>query len=178
MRHIKLFENWFQEIEDQVEQGKETDSIKEPVKTEEPAEKEEVSEPAPEPETFEGWLKSQPDVVEVVEAEETDKSSRAWVKFKNGVSTKWSIDMADYPSLEASFKLNDIIIQLEDDPAGDFARALNKGSREYIPREWDKAVLAASLQVPDVIADVQENEDNRISTMDSKISKIITDLYK
>lgn len=175
MKIIKLFENWFQDIENSVENQKKT-VIKTRIK--EVTKKPEEPEPSSEPQTFSDWLKTQTDVTEVIEAVETPTSSKAWVKFKNGVSTKWSIDMADYPMLTASFKLNDTIIQLEDDPAGDFARALNNGSREYVQREWDSAVLAASLEVPEVIADVRDNEDNRISTMDSKISKILTDLYK
>jgi hypothetical protein len=198
MRHIKLFENWFQDMEDLVRQERNKESrqsvpkqmaakpvdqedadepkVEEPIETT-PKQGEQPEEPKKEePKDFRGWLASQAGVKAVKEAEDSDLASKCWVDLENGVSAKWEISMEDYPFLSASFKQDNIVIEFADDPAGDIARELYKKTREYESKAWAQAVIKAGLQVPQTILDAEKKGKTRISDWDDAISAVITDI--
>lgn len=184
MKHIKLFENWFQDVEDNVDRKRFAPELEpeetKPAETEEdPAEPEEEkpdtqeepkAEEPTEPETYSGWLKTQAGVSEVVEAEEGTDNSNGWVRLSNGVSIQWEIDMRDYPFLSVSYMLDKKVIQLADNPAGDLARQFYKEGREYIPREWESVVIKIGAGVPALIKDAIASNKRRMKEQDEILS--------
>jgi hypothetical protein len=179
MKHIKLFENWFQDVEDNVDRKRFAPEL-EPEETEEtqPEPEEEKEEPREEPkadeptepETYSGWLKKQAGVIEVVEAEEGTDNSNGWVRLSNGVSIQWEIDMRDYPFLSVSYMLDKKVIQLADNPAGDLARQFYKEGREYVPREWEAVVIKIGAGVPALIKDAIASNKRRMKEQDEILS--------
>jgi hypothetical protein len=184
MKHIKLFENWFQDVEDNVDRKRFAPELEpeetKPEDTEEtqPEPEEEKPEPREEPkaeeptapETYSGWLKKQAGVSEVVEAEEGTDNSNGWVRLSNGVSIQWEIDMRDYPFLSVSYMFDKKVIQLADNPAGDLARQFYKEGREYVPREWEAVVIKIGAGVPALIKDAIASNKRRMKEQDEILS--------
>lgn len=188
MKHIKLFENFFADIETSVANAgqpvfarkpeeqepdrKPAGSQKKPVtqpKEETPAQ------PKPEPKTFGEWLKTR--VKEVVEFDETPKSNKAWVRLKNGVSVQWEISMQDYPLVSASFKLGPDTVYLDDDTAGEIAKEFYDKKREYDPKDWADAMIAAAKELPNSKRDWEKRAVNRATDQDQEFSVIIADKF-
>lgn len=185
MKHIKLFENFFADVESAVSNAskpvlarqpkpetQETQPIDnqkvEPTKTSEP--EQEV-----EPKTFGEWLKSH--VKEVVEFSETPKSNKVWVRLKNGVSIQWEISMEDYPLVSASFKLGPDTVYLDDDTAGEIAKEFYEKKREYDPQAWATAMIAAAKDLPDLKRDWEKRAINRATDQDQEFSVVIADKF-
>lgn len=189
MKHIKLFENFFADIESAVsnagkpvlarEPKPETQAIEktpEPVDSK-PVKKDSVesTEPAPEPKTFGEWLKTQ--VKEVVEFNETPKSNKVWIRLKNGVSVQWEISMEDYPLVSASFKLGPDTVYIDDDTAGEIAKEFYDKKREYDPQAWATAMIAAANELPNTKRDWEKRAINRATDQDQEFSVIIADKF-
>lgn len=176
MKHIKLFENWFQEVEDTVDRERFAPEL-EPEETQ-PEPEEETGEPREEPKeetpaepaTYSDWLKTQAGVTEVVESEEGEDNSKGWVRLSNDVSIQWEIDMRDYPFLSVSYMLDKKVIQLADNPAGDLAREFYKEGREYVPREWEALVIKIGAGVPALIKAAIASNKRRMKEQDEILS--------
>ena len=184
MKHIKLFENFFADIESAVANASRPVLAREPepersqpevkVKSSEP--KPAVkSEPAPEPKTFGEWLKTK--VKEVVEFDETPKSNKVWVRLNNGVSIQWEISMEDYPLVSASFKLGPDTVYLDDDTAGEIAKEFYEKKREYDPQAWATAMIAAAKELPSMKRDWEKRAINRATDQDQEFSVVIADKF-
>lgn len=187
MKHIKLFENFFADIETSVAtagqpvlarnpepESKPEPEPKKPEPKPEPKEKTQP-EPAPEPKTFNDWLKTQ--VKEIVEFAETPKSNKVWVRLKNGVSIQWEISMEDYPLVSASFKLGPDTVYLDDDTAGEIAKEFYEKKREYDPQAWAQAMLATAKELPELKRDWEERAINRATDQDQELSVVVAEKF-
>lgn len=186
MEHIKLFENFFADIESAVSNAGRPVLAREPkpeTSHSEPKEKsvkpikstKPESKPIPEPKTFGEWLKTR--VKEVVEFDETPKSNKAWVRLKNGVSVQWEISMQDYPLVSASFKLGPDTVYLDDTTAGEIAKEFYDKKRTYDPKAWADAMIAAAKELPNLKRDWEKRAVNRATDQDQEFSVIIADKF-
>lgn len=189
MKHIKLFENFFADIESAVSNASKpvfarepkpdtqvVDKSPKPVDSK-PVKKDSVESPEPEsePKTFGDWLKSR--VKEVVEFSETPKSNKVWVRLKNGVSIQWEISMEDYPLVSASFKLGPDTVYLDDDTAGEIAKEFYEKKRDYDPISWATAMIAAAKDLPELKRDWEKRAINRATDQDQEFSVVIADKF-
>lgn len=189
MKHIKLFENFFADIESAVSQAGQPVLAREP-KSEEPAPEPKLEKPKKEvsskpvdsepvepkePETYGDWLKTQ--VKEVVEFNETPKGNKVWIRLKNGVSVQWEISMEDYPLVSASFKLGPDTVYLDDDTAGEIAKEFYDKKREYDAKTWATAMISAANELPQMKRDWEKRAINRATDQDQEFSVVIADKF-
>lgn len=191
MKHVKLFENFFADIESAVANAgkpvlarkpQEQDSQPQP-KPEAPKKSKAVekpaeptdSQPVEEPKSFGDWLKTK--VKEVVEFDEQPNSNKVWVKLENGVSIQWEISMEDYPLVSASFKLGPDTIYLDDDTAGEIAKEFYDKKRDYDPKAWATAMISAANELPRAKRDWEKRAVNRATDQDQEFSVIIADKF-
>jgi len=188
MKYVKLFENFFKDMELAADRAHEPVFVDEPkAAVEEPVDQPEpesdpaasAEEPvetttqAPEPATYQDWLKAQ--VQEVVECTETPKSVKCWVKLENGTSIQWECSMEDYPSVSASYKLGEDTIYLDDDTAGKIAREYYEKKRDYDPKFWATKCLQMGKKFPEFMRRMEREAINRATDQDEQFS---TDFLK
>lgn len=197
MKYIKLYENFFKDMELAADRAHEpvpfkkkslkskSDPEPKPEKSmvdSKPEPKPEPKEPvtdttteAPiekEPADFKSWLGDK--VKKVVECNETSDSTKCWVELENGTSIQWSISMEDYPTVEASFKLGPDTVYLDDVTAGKIAREYYTKKREYDPKAWAECVLKIGAGFPDFMRRMEKEAINRATDQDIELSKIIS----
>ena len=193
MKYVKLYENFFKDMElaadrahepvpfkkkeKSVKPEKETELEEEPVETSTDTEEDTVETPtysqtAEEPKTFKDWLAAK--VAKVVECDETSESTGCWVELENGTSCQWSISMEDYPTVEASFKLGSDTVYLDDVTSGKIAREYYTKQREYDPKPWAECVLKVGAGFPDFMRRMEKEAINRATDQDRELSKIIS----
>jgi hypothetical protein len=190
MKHVKLFENFFSDIETaattahspvfaRTEKPEEVEVGEiEPDETEDSIDTPRDKEPEPkstEPKSFGDWLKRH--VKEVVEFTETPKSTKVWVKINNGVSVQWEISMEDYPFVSASFNFGADTVYLDDDTAGEIAKEFYDKKREYNPEDWAEAMIASAKALPDMKRDWEKRAINRATDQDQEFSIVIADKF-
>ena len=196
MKYIKLYENFFEDMERAADQAHKTIPFKKPEKKLKPKseaepdeERVEVQEPAEtqqaenttnttteepvaeEPRSFKDWLTA--NVKKLVECEETEQSVKCWAELENGTSCQWSISMEDYPTVEASFKLGEEVVYLDNDTSGEIAREYYTGKREYDPKPWTECVLQVGAEFPDFMRRMKKGSINRATDQDIELSKQI-----
>jgi len=108
-----------------------------------------------------------------VECEETEQSVKCWAELENGTSCQWSISMEDYPTVEASFKLGEDTVYLDNDTAGEIAREYYTGKRKYDPKPWTECVLKVGTEFPDFMRRMEKGAINRATDQDIELSKQI-----
>jgi hypothetical protein len=199
LKYIKLYENFFEDMERAADQAhkpvpfkkkekpvepeqdteieEEPTELKKPVETATNTEEDtvETTTEAPkteEPKTFKDWLAAK--VAKVVECDETSESTGCWVELENGTSCQWSISMEDYPTVEASFKLGSDTVYLDDVTSGKIAREYYTKQREYDPKPWAECVLKVGAEFPDFMRRMEKEAINRATDQDRELSKIIS----
>jgi hypothetical protein len=200
LKYIKLYENFFEDMERAADQAhkpvpfkkkekpvepkqdteieEEPTELKKPVETTTNTEEDtvETTTEAPkteEPKTFKDWLTGK--VKKLVEFEETGESVKCWAELENETSCQWSISMEDYPTVEASFKLGSDTVYLDDVTAGRIAREYYTKQREYDPKPWTESVLKVGAQFPDFMRRMEKEAINRATDQDRELSKIIAE---
>jgi len=190
LKYVKLYENFFEDMERAADQAHKPVPFKKPEKKpkpepaaepkEAPIEVQEPAETGPEedtteapvaeePKTFKDWLTGK--VKKLVECEETDQSVKCWAELENGTSCQWSISMEDYPTVEASFKLGENTVYLDNDTAGEIAREYYTKKREYDPKPWTECVLKVGAEFPDFMRRMEKEAINRATDQDIELSK-------
>lgn len=189
MKYLRLFENFFADIESAVSSAgqpvlarKPHDSVQPEkptlAKPEKPKKKkklDQVETTEDEPNSYGEWLKAQ--VKEVVEFDESDKGNKVWVRLENGVSIQWEISMEDYPMVSASFKLGPDTIYLDDDTAGEIAKEFYDRKREYDPKAWATAMISSANELPQMKRDWEKRAVNRATDQDQEFSVVIADKF-
>lgn len=189
MKYLRLFENFFADIESAVSNAgqpvlarKPHDSVQPEkptlAKPEKPKKKkklDQVETTEDEPNSYGEWLKAQ--VKEVVEFDESDKGNKVWVRLENGVSIQWEISMEDYPMVSASFKLGPDTIYLDDDTAGEIAKEFYDRKREYDPKAWATAMISSANELPQMKRDWEKRAVNRATDQDQEFSVVIADKF-
>lgn len=189
MKYLRLFENFFADIESAVSNAgqpvlarKPQDSVQPEkptlAKPEKPKKKkklDQVETTEDEPNSYGEWLKTQ--VKEVVEFDESDKGNKVWVRLENGVSIQWEISMEDYPMVSASFKLGPDTIYLDDDTAGEIAKEFYDKKREYDPKAWATAMISSANELPQMKRDWEKRAVNRATDQDQEFSVVIADKF-
>jgi hypothetical protein len=189
MKYLRLFENFFADIESAVSNAgqpvlarKPQDSVQPEkptlAKPEKPKKKkklDQVETTEDEPNSYGEWLKTQ--VKEVVEFDESDKGNKVWVRLENGVSIQWEISMEDYPMVSASFKLGPDTIYLDDDTAGEIAKEFYDRKREYDPKAWATAMISSANELPQMKRDWEKRAVNRATDQDQEFSVVIADKF-
>ena len=189
MKYLRLFENFFADIESTVSNAgqpvlarKPQDSVQPEkhtlAKPEKPKKKkklDQVETTEDEPNSYGEWLKTQ--VKEVVEFDESDKGNKVWVRLENGVSIQWEISMEDYPMVSASFKLGPDTIYLDDDTAGEIAKEFYDKKREYDPKAWATAMISSANELPQMKRDWEKRAVNRATDQDQEFSVVIADKF-
>jgi len=189
MKYLRLFENFFADIESAVSNAgqpvlarKPQDSVQPEkptlAKPEKPKKKkklDQVETTEDEPNSYGEWLKTQ--VKEVVEFDESDKGNKVWVRLENGVSIRWEISMEDYPMVSASFKLGPDTIYLDDDTAGEIAKEFYDRKREYDPKAWATAMISSANELPQMKRDWEKRAVNRATDQDQEFSVVIADKF-
>lgn len=189
MKYLRLFENFFADIESAVSNAgqpvlarKPQDSVQPEkptlAKPEKPKNKkklDQVETTEDEPNSYGEWLKTQ--VKEVVEFDESDKGNKVWVRLENGVSIQWEISMEDYPMVSASFKLGPDTIYLDDDTAGEIAKEFYDRKREYDPKAWATAMISSANELPQMKRDWEKRAVNRATDQDQEFSVVIADKF-
>ena len=189
MKYLRLFENFFADIESAVSNAgqpvlarKPQDSVQPEkptlAKPEKPKKKkklDQVETTEDEPNSYGEWLKTQ--VKEVVEFDESDKGNKVWVRLENGVSIQWEISMEDYPMVSASFKLGPDTIYLDDDTAGEIAKEFYDRKREYNPKAWATAMISSANELPQMKRDWEKRAVNRATDQDQEFSVVIADKF-
>lgn len=189
MKYLRLFENFFADIESAVSNAgqpvlarKPQDSVQPEkptlAKPEKPKKKkklDQVETTEDEPNSYGEWLKTQ--VKEVVEFDESDKGNKVWVRLENGVSIQWEISMEDYPMVSASFKLGPDTIYLDDDTAGEIAKEFYDRKREYDPNAWATAMISSANELPQMKRDWEKRAVNRATDQDQEFSVVIADKF-
>lgn len=122
-------------------------------------------------ENFKSWLSGR--VERVIDCTETADSTDCWVELENGTLIKWAISMEDYPSVEASFKLGEDTVYLDDVTAGKIAREYYEKKREYDPKAWADCVLTIGTQFPKFMRRMEIEAINRATDQDIELSKLI-----
>lgn len=125
---------------------------------------------------FRNWIDSLG--IEIIELEETDKSNKAWINLKNGVSIRWEISLIDYPYVSASFKLGEDVVYLTDAIAGKYATQIYEETREYRPKSWASGIIRAGLKLPEYKRRWEKRAINRATDQDADFSKYIGSLFK
>jgi len=188
LKYVKLYENFFKDMELAADQAHEPVPFKKQEKKakpkaepeEEPAQTEPEedttetttdSQVVEEPKSFKDWLATK--VKKIVECEETEQSVKCWAELENGTSCQWLISMEDYPTVEASFKLGEDTVYLDNDIAGEIAREYYTGKREYDPKPWTECVLKIGAEFPDFMRRMEKEAINRATDQDIEISKQI-----
>ncbi len=194
MKYVKLYENFFEDMERAADQAHEPVPFKKkekkikpeaepeekPVKVQEPAQTEPEEDTtktttdapvAEEPKSFKDWLVTK--VKKIAECEETEQSVKCWAELENETSCQWSISMEDYPTVEASFKLGENTVYLDNDTAGEIAREYYTGKREYDPKLWTECVLKVGTEFPDFMRRMEKEAINRATDQDIELSKQI-----
>lgn len=189
MKYLRLFENFFADIESAVSNAgqpvlarKPQDSVQPEkptlAKPEKPKKKkklDQVETTEDEPNSYGEWLKTQ--VKEVVEFDESDKGNKVWVRLENGVSIQWEISMEDYPMVSAGFKLGPDTIYLDDDTAGEIAKEFYDRKREYDPKAWATAMISSANELPQMKRDWEKRAVNRATDQDQEFSVVIADKF-
>lgn len=189
MKYLRLFENFFADIESAVSNAgqpvlarKPQDSVQPEkptlAKPEKPKKKkklDQVETTEDEPNSYGEWLKTQ--VKEVVEFDESDKGNKVWVRLENGVSIQWEISMEDYPMVSASFKLGPDTIYLDDATAGEIAKEFYDRKREYDPKAWATAMISSANELPQMKRDWEKRAVNRATDQDQEFSVVIADKF-
>lgn len=198
MKYIKLFENFFKDMElaaarvhepvlvdkpKEIQVEKPEPEAEAPKPEEKPAETPqetpettETTTAAPEePKTFKDWLATQ--VQEVVECTDESESNKCWVKLENGTSIQWEISMEDYPSVSVSYKLGEDTVYLNDDVSGDIAREYYESKREYDPKLWAQKCLQIGKAFPAFVRRMEREAINRATDQDDQLSKEFSDLW-
>ena len=189
MKYLRLFENFFADIESAVSNAgqpvlarKPQDSVQPEkptlAKPEKPKKKkklDQVETTEDEPNSYGEWLKTQ--VKEVVEFDESDKGNKVWVRLENGVSIQWEISMEDYPMVSASFKFGPDTIYLDDDTAGEIAKEFYDRKREYDPKAWATAMISSANELPQMKRDWEKRAVNRATDQDQEFSVVIADKF-
>lgn len=189
MKYLRLFENFFADIESAVSNAgqpvlarKPQDSVQPEkptlAKPEKPKKKkklDQVETTEDEPNSYGEWLKTQ--VKEVVEFDESDKGNKVWVRLENGASIQWEISMEDYPMVSASFKLGPDTIYLDDDTAGEIAKEFYDRKREYDPKAWATAMISSANELPQMKRDWEKRAVNRATDQDQEFSVVIADKF-
>lgn len=189
MKYLRLFENFFADIESTVSRAgqpvlarKPHDSVQPEkptlAKPEKPKKKkklDQVETTEDEPNSYGEWLKTQ--VKEVVEFDESDKGNKVWVRLENGASIQWEISMEDYPMVSASFKFGPDTIYLDDDTAGEIAKEFYDRKREYDPKAWATAMISSANELPQMKRDWEKRAVNRATDQDQEFSVVIADKF-
>ena len=189
MKYLRLFENFFADIESAVSNAgqpvlarKPQDSVQpekptldKPEKPKKKKKLDQVETTEDEPNSYGEWLKTQ--VKEVVEFDESDKGNKVWVRLENGVSIQWEISMEDYPMVSASFKLGPDTIYLDDDTAGEIAKEFYDRKREYDPKAWATAMISSANELPQMKRDWEKRAVNRATDQDQEFSVVIADKF-
>ena len=186
MKYLKLYENFFKDMELAADRAHEPVFVDEPKPevaepVEEPAQEPAAQTPepkadepvetttlAPEPATYQDWLKTQ--VEEVVECTEGPKSVKCWVKLENGTSIQWELSMEEYPNCSASFKLGEDTVYLDDDTSGDIAREYYEKKREYDPKLWATKCIEMGKRFPQFMRRMEREAINRATDQDKQLS--------
>lgn len=168
----------FKKPEKKLTPKSEAEPDEEGVEVQEPAEAQPVKDTAgttaespvaEEPAAFKDWLTAR--VKKLVEFEETPELTKCWVELENNTSCQWSISMEDYPTVEASFKLGEDTVYLDDVTAGKIAREYYTKQREYDPKPWAECVLKVGAKFPDFMRRMKKGAINRATDQDTELSK-------
>jgi hypothetical protein len=184
MKYLRLFENFFKDMElaadhahDPVLVDKPEDhASQEPAEVEEepvkkPAEDSTEETEAPKPKDFNSWLSGK--VKKIVELTDEPNLSKGWIELENGTSIQWELSQIDYPVVAASFKLGKDTVYMHDDTAGDLAREYYEKKREHDPKAWLSVLLKVGAQFPALLADWKKKGINRATDQDKKLGEII-----
>lgn len=190
LKYIKLYENFFKDMELAADKAHEPVPLKkkepkpektmpkveepEPVETSTEVEADQTSADSTPSEAadFKSWLSGK--VKRVVECDETPDSTKCWVELENGTSIQWSISMEDYPTVEASFKLGEDTVYMDDVTSGRIAREYYTKKREYDPKAWAECVLKIGAGFPDFMRRMEKEAINRATDQDIELSKLIS----